>query len=232
MTNKMTTTQETTPAMLLELAVNQGADLDKLEKLMDLQLRWECNEAKKAYHKAMAEFKKDPPVIGKDKTVEHSGMKYKHASLERVTSTINQGLSIHGLSASWSTAQENGSIAVTCIITHEKGHSERTTLSAMPDTSGKKNPIQSIGSAVTYLQRYTILALTGLATNDHDDDGQGTSAPVEYINDKQISQLTDMLLAIDRKETDYCNYRKVAELKDIPKNLFHMCVAELKPMGD
>ena len=38
----------TTPAALLAMAVQQGADLDKLERLMALQERWEANEARKA----------------------------------------------------------------------------------------------------------------------------------------------------------------------------------------
>ena len=32
-------------------------------------------------------------------------------------------------------------IAVTCVLTHEMGHSEETTLEALPDTSGSKNSI-------------------------------------------------------------------------------------------
>jgi hypothetical protein len=54
------------------------------------------------------------------------------------------------------------------------GHSERTTLSATADTSGSKNSIQAIGSTVTYLQRYTLLAAVGLAAGG-DDDGQAAS---------------------------------------------------------
>jgi hypothetical protein len=44
-------------------------------------------------------------------------------------------------------------------------------LTSGPDTSGSKNPIQALGSAVSYLQRYTLLSLAGLATEDQDDDG-------------------------------------------------------------
>ena len=42
-----------TPMDLLKLAMNQNADIGKLEKLMELQLRWEANEAKKAFISAM-----------------------------------------------------------------------------------------------------------------------------------------------------------------------------------
>ena len=39
-----------TPAFVISQAISSGADLDKLEKLLALQERWEANEAKKAYH--------------------------------------------------------------------------------------------------------------------------------------------------------------------------------------
>jgi hypothetical protein len=43
-----------------------------------------------------------------------------------------------------------------------------------PDDSGGKNKIQAIASAKSYLERYTLLAITGLATKDMDDDGRAT----------------------------------------------------------
>jgi hypothetical protein len=45
------------------------------------------------------------------------------------------------------------------------------TMQAGKDESGKKNAIQQVASTNTYLQRYTFLAITGLATKGQDDDG-------------------------------------------------------------
>ena len=153
-------------------------DVGKLKELLDLQERWEANEAKKAYVQAMSAFKASPLEILKDKNVKYQTSKgltdYNHATLSNVTSCINKALSEHGMTASWVTSQDNGSVKVTCKITHVMGHSEITCLSAPPDTTGSKNAIQAIGSTVTYLQRYTLLALTGLATHDQDDDGAGS----------------------------------------------------------
>jgi len=177
----------------IDEAVAKGADLDKLEKLLELQIRWEQNEAKKEYVKAMAAFKLDPPEIEKDRHVKFSTSKgvteYRHASLANVTDKINAGLSEHGLSAAWVTKQDNGNITVACKITHILGHSEETVLTASPDLSGSKNPIQAIGSAISYLQRYTLLSLTGLATHDMDDDGNGAGSEPAYITEAQKTAL-------------------------------------------
>ncbi|HDY68914.1 MAG TPA: single-stranded DNA-binding protein [Candidatus Scalindua sp.] len=206
------------PSALIQLAIDKGADLDKLEKILALQERWEANEAKKAYNLAIATFKANPPKIEKDKTVKYKDVKYNHASLYNVVEKISSELSKHGLSATWTTRQ-NGNILVTCKITHEKGHSEETTLSAPSDTTGSKNAIQAIGSTLTYLERYTLLALTGLATIDQDDDGAGT-AQVEYIDDNQKNEIIDML---SEKKIDlkvFCKAFGIEELSKLAKSRF------------
>ncbi len=168
--------QNDSPAELIKLAISGNADLEKLEKLLALQERWEANEARKAYNEAMTSFKANPPKINKDRKVNYRTtngvMNYNHASLANCADKITAELSKYGLSASWTTQQEtNGLIKVTCKIIHNKGHFEITSLQASADNSGSKNSIQAIGSTVSYLERYTLLALTGLATYDMDNDG-------------------------------------------------------------
>lgn len=180
-----------TPMHMLQVAVAQGADLGKLEQLMALQERWEKNEARKAFVAAMAAFKANPPVIVKNKRVHYVSQKgsvdYVHATHDEVTNKIAAALSPHGLSHRWHVEQvENGQIRVTCIVEHALGHSESVSLTSGRDDSGSKNSIQAVGSAVTYLQRYTLLAVTGLSTSEaaaEDDDGRGAEGaqPAERV---------------------------------------------------
>jgi len=194
-----------------------GGDLANLEKMMAFQEKFEERQAKKAYHEAMAAFKADPPKIFKDKKVEFNNTKYSHATLANVVAEISKSLSVHGLSAAWKTDQTE-LIAVTCTITHILGYSENTTLKAAPDSSGKKNPIQAIGSTVSYLERYTILALTGLATHDQDDDGRASET--KLISEKQISILTDMILEYVTNEADFFKHFGIESVETIPANDF------------
>ena len=193
--NYIPTVTDNSPASMMQIALSRGADLDKLEKMLALQERWEANEARKAYHTAMAAFKAAPPEIEKDKKVSFGAGKaaYSHATLANVTDKINQALSTHGLSAAWKTAQDERGITVTCTITHRLGHSESTSLTAAPDNSGSKNAIQAVGSTITYLSRYTLLSLTGLATHDQDDDSNGAGAAPEYISTDQEIEINDLL---------------------------------------
>lgn len=204
MTNEMVARREgqavattaVTPMQMLQIAVEKGTDIDQLTKLMDLSERWEANQARRAYVEAMTRFKSNPPEIRKTKHVNiPRGATFAHATLAEIVDAVCQSLSSYGLSHRWETDQSNGMVTVTCVITHELGHSERTTLSASPDASGSKNSIQQIASTVTYLQRYTLLAATGLAAKDMDDDGVGAGPRIVVASEKDIAQVRDMIEA-------------------------------------
>jgi len=177
---------ESTPMKLLEIAMSQNADIEKLTKLMDLQERWEKNNAKIAYTNAMAKFKLSPPRIEKDKEVKFLDVKYKHAELGQVSEIISKALAEVGISHAWAVKQEQN-ISVTCTLTHELGHSESVTISAPADVSGKKNPIQSIGSTISYLQRYTLLSVAGVATGEFDDDAMSLTPAVDMVHHREWS---------------------------------------------
>lgn len=187
-----------TPMEMVATIVARGGDMAQLEKLLDLQDRWERNEAKKAFVKAMAAFKENPPTIVKDKQASFNGKpQYSFANLAQVSAVIGRALSAHGLSASWKTEQDGSAIKVTCVLTHVEGHSESCSLSAGADTSGSKNAIQAIGSTKSYLEKYTLLAITGLAADDQDDDGNtaGTTDEKKEKFDQWSLKLEDVYQA-------------------------------------
>jgi hypothetical protein len=173
------------PLALVERAMAQNSSVETLAKLMELAERWQANEARNAYVVAMNAFKANPPTLTKNKHVQFGNTNYDHATLDNVVDTITSGLSKHGLSHCWKVRQTADRIEVTCVITHELGHSESVSMEAGADTSGSKNSIQAIGSAVTYLQRYTLMSATGMAAKGTDNDGQTAEAPdwlQEYVD--------------------------------------------------
>ena len=56
------TREEVNPMSILQVAMSQdNFDVDKMTKLLELQERWDANQAKKAFNTAMAKFKENPP---------------------------------------------------------------------------------------------------------------------------------------------------------------------------
>jgi hypothetical protein len=184
-----------TPMSILEIAVSQGADMEKLTKLMELQARWEAIQARKAYVQAMSEFKNEPIVITKDKENKQYGSWY--SSIGNLVNTVTPFLSKHGLSAEWELDQSEG-IRVGCKITHSLGHSGETKwMKVPPDTSGAKNPLQQIKSAVTYAKISTFEMATGLASTEGnlDDDGNdaGDKKPANRVAAELVAERLDWI---------------------------------------
>ena len=183
---------------------------------MDLQERYEKNLAKKSYVKAMADFKENPPELYKDKTVKYEAKgqitTFSHVSLEYACAKISQALLTHGFSHSWKTGRfEGGGIEVTCIITHKDGHSESCSLAAPSDTSGGKNNIQAIGSTVTYLERYTLLALTGLAVKGMDDDGMLLTT----LTEDEFEEISELMAEADISSQVFCERFQIKSVKQL-----------------
>lgn len=169
---------QTTPQTFISQAISQGLSIEHLEKLMNLQERWEANQARKLFFEALSNFQSNCPTLEKTKLVSFGTTKYKYAPLGEIATTIKESMNNAGLSHRWEMIDETDLITCTCIISHVSGHSEKTSMSAKKDNSGGKNEIQSRGSTITYLQRYTLIAALGISTADEDNDAT-------TVNEKQ-----------------------------------------------
>jgi len=190
MTDKELQTVEATPAAMIQTALDKGVSPAELTALYQLYERDQAAQSRKAYNRAVAAFKADPPVIHKDKNVAFGNTNYNHATLDHIVATVTPALHDHGLSHRWDINQDDsGIIKVACVLSHEDGHFERVEMAGPPDASGSKNDIQKAGSTVTYLQRYTLMAILGLAATEDDDGGAPGPADAELITDQQALEL-------------------------------------------
>lgn len=162
------------PMQLVSLAVEQGADIEKLSKLMDLQERWEKNQAKKAFDEAMNEFQSRMPVVPKRGHVDYTSAKgrtsYDHGRIEDAFALASPILKDVGLSFRFKQQSSNGLVTVTCIISHKLGHYEENSMSAPVDTSGNKDAIKGMASTNSYLRRYTFTGGFGIIFAGEDDE--------------------------------------------------------------
>lgn len=211
---------DNSPMALVSAAVNSGADVEKLEKLMDLQDRWEKKEAKKSFYKALSKFQSVcPDIIAKKQ-----GHNSKYAPIGDIVAQIKQPLSESGLTYRFEQTQnDKGAIKITCVVSHFDGHEERTSLSSEADKSGNKQAIQAIASAVTYLRRYTLTGALGIATADEDMDGRLPAA--ETIDEDQQFELFKLLC--DPETSQYtgkglkiCKAFKFSNINEIPAKNF------------
>lgn len=192
------------PMRLIEMAVSNNADIEKLERLLDLQTKWDAEQARKSYLQAMASFQAELPTIKKLKSADfgQGKAKYKYASLDDIAEQIRPFLDRFGLSYRFEQSMESGVISVKCIASHKDGHSESCSMTASPDNSGGKNNIQQSASAVTYLRRYTLTGALGIVTADEDIDGRLPQKPSEGLTAATLKAINDKLIALNKTWDD------------------------------
>lgn len=93
----------------------------------------------------------------------------KYADLAEVLNTVRPSLTKNGLSLIQSTGFDGAMVNVTTILAHAAGGYISCVASCVP----AKSDAQGIGSATTYLRRYSAAAVTGIAQED--DDGQSAA---------------------------------------------------------
>jgi hypothetical protein len=141
---------------------------------------------------------------------------------------------------------QNGLSIIQQIITHDDGHTYLHTL--LCHCSGQwvesrvrivppKTDVQSLGSYITYLRRYSIAALCGIVTSDEDDDGNlavASHAPANkasvgsYITAQELASLEAEI----KERPDIAQMIKdglqIASLALIPKSKYSATMQRIK----
>jgi predicted transcriptional regulator len=147
-----------------------GMTPENIERMMDLQERYESKIAKQEFEAARSRLLSDlPPVIAKNRRVSYGSTQYSYADLPQVIRSVMPALQAHGFSVSFRNESDSRTEAVTCILSHRGGHEATNTRKAAVEPKKGQSAVQSAQSTVTYLQRQTLLAILGVVTDDMPD---------------------------------------------------------------
>lgn len=153
----------------------------------------------------------------------------KYADLGAIMDTIADPLLEHGLiivqHAATIAEEARNVVEVRTRIIHESG--EETHTEGSFTMAGGRDDIQAVGSIITYLRRYQLQALLGLAAQDDDGEGamsrQQEPAPAEkpapdpFADKKTIAHLQEIAAEFGLAEPDITMVLKVVtknECKD------------------
>lgn len=154
-------------SMIARAASDPSIDIDKMERLMQMQERAIQRQAQTAFDEAMAAMQPELPSIGERGD---AAGRYTFAKWEDIQAQIKPVLQKFGFALTFRTKTAD-KVEVTGILSHKQGHREETTVTLPTDPSGNKNAVQAVSSSVSYGQRYAAKALLNLTTHGEDDDG-------------------------------------------------------------
>ncbi len=168
------------PSNFIQLAIQNGASVEVMEKLFALHEKVAAERARGAYVSAISNFQSKCPIIQKTKKVngKDGKLRYQYAPLETIIEGIKGILAENKLSYRWEVENKPDIIKATAIITHESGHSESSSFEIPIDKEGYMTAPQKYASALTYAKRYALCNALGISTGEEDVDAtdQGKEA--------------------------------------------------------
>lgn len=216
-------------AVIQKVASDPNFDVEKLRELRAIQKEFQDEQNRKAYIDALARAQETMPIVAKNAHVFFEGRggkadtDYWHVDYGELVKTIKPHLTREGLSYDHDVKQEDGRVYVTCTLSHVAGHEKTVTLSAPPDDTGGKNPIQQVKSTVRYLMRATLELVSGAAPEGDDDDGRGyDGSAVELIDDEQREAIEAEIAELGIERGTFLGYlsekvkRPLEDVADIP----------------
>lgn len=185
---------------LIAQAIDKGVPIETMERLMNMRRELQEEAAKKTYVATMAAFQSECPIIDKSKPVrDKSGkVRYSYAPLDSIVKQVQPLLKIHGLSYAIDTTFEADTLTVTCTVTHEDGHSEKSSFRCPIDKDAYMSGPQKVGAAMSFGKRYAFCNVFGILTGDEDNDAQEEAQNEQPFASEGINQrlrLTDFLTA-------------------------------------
>jgi hypothetical protein len=206
--------------MIERLASSPQLNIDVFDRLLAARRQEEDRVAERAFNAALSQAKGELQPVLKTRDVDFttksgSKTKYKYESFADVARTVDPVFQKHGLSYRFSIDQTLDQVKVTCIVSHADGYSERTSLEGKVDPgSTGMSLVQALGSALTFLQRYSLRAAIGLAAGV-DDDGKRAGGLSSKITDAQAYELAALITETGRSETTLLHLIGVENIVDM-----------------
>lgn len=228
-TEKLPQISETVAIMSVieRCALNPEVDIDKMQKLLDMQERILDRNAKQAFTSALARMQAElPTVIEKGQISINGKVQSTYGLLEDINDQVRPILQKHGFAITFRVLQNEKSIKVTAVLSHQEGHAQETEMVLPSDTTGNKNAVQAVGSSISYGKRYTMCALLNITTRGEDDDGRSATKEdfATLAQQNSIGQLAAKLTE-EKKMAFKKSYPKISEIK---KSEVDLVIAKLK----
>lgn len=203
-------------AVIARAAADPTVDVDKMQRLLDMQLRLMERQAEAAYNSAMKAAQDEMLPIARDAENEHTRSKY--ARLETIDAAIRPIYTRHGFSLSFNSAQPSGkgSMRMICTVRHDAGHSATHELEGDLDIAGAKGAanktnIQGLGSTASYLRRYLTMMIFNIVLRNEDNDGNSTKT----ITEKQADSIEDMIREIGMDDAARATFLWICNSKSV-----------------
>lgn len=216
--------------VIARAAADPNVDIDKMERLLEMQERVIARTAEAAFNVAMNAAQSEMRPIAANAS--NPQTKSRYATYDKLDRVLRPIYTSHGFSLSFDEGDspKPEHVRVLCYVSHVGGHT-RTYHRDMPaDGKGAKGgdvmtKTHAAGAAGSYGARYLLKGIFNIAVGEDDDDGNGH---VEPINAEQFETLNGLADAVGANKPNFCKFLKVNSLKELPAGKYDIAFARLK----
>jgi len=158
---------------------------------------------------ALAKMQGEVENATKSSTNPHFRSKY--ADLAEVLNTVRPVLAANGLSVIQSPSFDGAVCHVTTTIAHNGGGYIYGTMSCVP----AKQDGQGIGAATTYLRRYSLAAVCGIAQEDDDGNTAAHNKPAQPISPTEAARIKETVESLGIDESAFLKHYGVGTIAEI-----------------
>jgi hypothetical protein len=217
-------------SVIARAAADPNVDIDKLERLLEMQERVTARQAEAAFNNAMNAAQSEMRPIAANASNPQTRSRY--ATYDKLDRVLRPTYTKHGFSLSFDEGDspKPEHVRVLCYVSHVAGHT-RTYHRDMPaDGKGAKGgdvmtKTHAAGAAGSYGARYLLKGIFNIAVGDEDVDGNDVGPSVDDVRLKLLNDLAD---AVGADKIKLCKYYKVESLKNLPAAKYDDAFRRLK----
>lgn len=219
--------------VIARAASDPNVDVDKMERLLQMQERVRDRAAEQEFAEAMSRTQAAMPPVIKDKQNAQTNSQY--ASLESIAKIVTPIYTGHGFSLSFNTdaSPVENCVRITCDVLHKGGHSKRFMYDSPLDSTGakgqvNKTPTHARGSSISYGQRYLTKLIFNLRIAGEDDDGNAASMSSVFLDWKSEIESAENIERIEQLGKELATSGVTGRDRDALRKLYQQRKSSLK----
>lgn len=217
--------------MIERAARDPNVDIDKMERLLQMQERVMARTAEQDFNAAMTKAQSKMRAVATDSNNPQTRSRYaSYAALDRAVRPI---YTTEGFALSFGTADgaPDQYIRVVCHVSHSGGYSRTYHVDMPADGKGAKGgdvmtKTHAVGAGMSYGQRYLLKMIFNIAVGEDVDGNEPVSK--EPITDEQAAKITALITETKSNVAIFLKWIGAESISDIPAHKFAAAIAGLE----
>ena len=216
---------------IMQMAQNPNVDVEKMERLLAMQLDLMARQAKKEFYTALTQIQNSLPEIKGSGSIKNKSEKEiaKYITLEDMMRALGSYLKKYKFSLTHDKTEVDGKLVTTTTLGHEGGHELAVRMVTPYDKPNQlKSDIQCAMGTRTSAKRANIADIFNIILEDENKADPMEVLHKQTIDEEQIKEIRKLMEETNTQEADFVAHLKVAGIEDITYEMYAKATFDLK----